>query len=90
MYGIKTMAPRSRIKYKDNRLKMIEIVAKMLAARMRYFQKQKKRSELPQMANTETGLNMARNRGQSAADVADATRAAFHLTASAHPTKIKH
>ena len=33
---------------------------------------------------------MARNRGQSAADVADATRAAFHLTASAHPTKIKH
>ena len=42
------------------------------------------------MANTETGLNMARNRGQSAADVADATRAAFHLTASAHPTKIKH
>ena len=31
---------------------------------------------------------MARNRGQSAADVADATRAAFHLTASAHPTKI--
>ena len=39
VYGIKTMAPRSRIKYKDNRLKMIEIVAKMLAARMRYFQK---------------------------------------------------
>ena len=34
--------------------------------------------------------NMARNRGQSAADVADATRAAFHLTAFAHPTKIKH
>ena len=33
---------------------------------------------------------MATNRGQSAADVADATRAAFHLTASAHPTKIKH
>ena len=33
---------------------------------------------------------MARNRGQSAADVADATRAAFHLTASAHPTKIKY
>ena len=33
---------------------------------------------------------MARNRGQSAADVADATRAAFHLTASAHPSKIKH
>ena len=33
---------------------------------------------------------MARNRGQSAADVADATRPAFHLTASAHPTKIKH
>ena len=35
-------------------------------------------------------LPMARNRGQSAADVADAIRAAFHLTASAHPTKIKH
>lgn len=34
--------------------------------------------------------HMARNRGQSATDVADATRAAFHLTASAHPTKIKH
>lgn len=34
--------------------------------------------------------HMARNRGESAADVADATRAAFHLTASAHPTRIKH
>ena len=33
---------------------------------------------------------MARNRGQSVPDVADATRAAFHRTASAHPTKIKH
>ena len=31
---------------------------------------------------------MARNRGQSAADVADATRAAFHRTAPAHPTEI--
>ena len=34
--------------------------------------------------------HMARNLGQSAADVADTTRAAFHLTASAHPTRIKH
>ena len=37
-----------------------------------------------------TDTRMARNRGHSAADAADATRAAFHLTASAHPTKIKH
>ena len=34
--------------------------------------------------------DMVGNRSQSAADVADATRAAFHLTASAHPTKIKY